>query len=348
MATVTSQAASLHHFRIDRTLASLSRMSSKPTASAAFSETLQFITSVKLEELEKQRVSYKEHARVVEEARAYGSTSIERVQALLSAIRSWNGYGAAQAADGVGGSLDLDNLELWLQQARVDPTIPPDQLSAWGDALEAHIRRIENSFDYARLFGQLFGEWLSSGDAEGLPKADSKDVEAAEEDEPVEIGRKEAQEQRRELEERVFEEKKIDKPAFERYLDELFCVGANKQEKRNHAKARVADALDSLRESTKSFCESLPKERINSETLKGTIKSLLSEDLLDNEKRATLREFSRNDTVLNEVASVLNMTIARIGVWEWPKEGVQIEMRRQCLVYSWSVLGRSPRYNRGS
>jgi hypothetical protein len=32
--------------------------------------------------------------------------------------------------------------------------------------------------------------------------------------------------------------------------------------------------------------------------------------------------------ILEEVASVLNMHLSRIGTWSWPEEGVAVEMRR--------------------
>jgi hypothetical protein len=299
-------------------------MASKISPSAAFSETLHFITSVKLDELEKQRIAYKEHAHVIDTARARGESSIERVELLLGAIRSWPGYGASR---GVASKLNLENLDCWLSQARVDPSVSKAQIRAWGDDLEAHIRRISNSFDYAKLFGNLFTEWLSSGDEASTTETPAKSDDDEPAEEFTEVGRKEAHEQRAELEARVFIEPKVDVPALEAYLNELFCVQSDNG-RDQHAK-RVSEALEHLRRDLRRFSKSLLETRMDSSSVKTTITTLLREDLLDNQKRSTLAEFSKNDTILSEIATVLNMHIARIATWEWPKEGVVIEMRRK-------------------
>ncbi|KAF8973599.1 hypothetical protein BDZ97DRAFT_1912079 [Flammula alnicola] len=49
---------------------------------------------------------------------------------------------------------------------------------------------------------------------------------------------------------------------------------------------------------------------------------------MDEEKRATLKAFLENPTVLDEVASVLGMRMASIESWTWSKGGILIEFRR--------------------
>lgn len=90
--------------------------------SATFSQTLQFITSVKLEELEKQRLAYHAHAKVLEEANATGDDLIKKVEILLKAVRTWIGSGALDPTSTVGGKLNLRNLDLWLLQTKQDPS----------------------------------------------------------------------------------------------------------------------------------------------------------------------------------------------------------------------------------
>lgn len=288
---------------------------SKMMSSAAFGETLQFITTVKLDELEKQRLAYQEHARVVDDARALGVDSLARVERLLGAVRAWPGYSAGEAT---AGAPDLDSLELWLAQARADPSgVPPALLRRWGDALEAHMRRVGTGFDYARLFGRLFTEWIESGDG-AAPAPAEETAEGGAAEEFVEVGRKEMHDQRAQLEALVFEEQTIDTAALEEYLDGLFLAHRD-----------AANTLKDVREDMGKFGKSLMATRWTPATLKTTITSLLSEDLLNNEKSRTLEEFARNESVLEEVASVLNMHLSRIGSWQWtPKEGVAIEMRR--------------------
>lgn len=290
---------------------------SRMTSSAAFGETLQFITSVKLEELEKQRLTYQEHARAVDEANAHDAGSVERVERLLKAVKTWP---AASESTGSGADhLDLDDLELWLAQSKADPAgVPPALLRRWGDALEARVRRACTSLDYARLFGKLFTEWIESGDGSEASASPATPADADEGDEFVAVGRKEMHEQRAQLEALIFDDRTVDVKALEEYLDGLFLA---------HRDAE--NALKEIRKRVKEFGKTLTQSRISTAQLSVTIKSLLREDLLSNEKRKTLEEFSRNDKILEEVTSVLNMHLSRIGSWRWtPKEGVPIEMRR--------------------
>lgn len=49
---------------------------------------------------------------------------------------------------------------------------------------------------------------------------------------------------------------------------------------------------------------------------------------MDEGRRTTLKAFLENPTVLDEVASVLNMRMASIESWKWPAEGILVEFRR--------------------
>jgi hypothetical protein len=288
-------------------------MSSTSTSTAAFNETLQFITSVKLSELEKQRAAFHNHTKVIEDANALGHSSIDRLERLLSAVRTAPSASAASSTLVVAGGLSLANLDLWIAQAKADPSISPAQIAGWADALEQHFRRNGASFDYARLFGQLFTEWLQSADASSSAKEGGDASETFEE-----VGRKELHDQRTEFEARVFDNSpSSDANALRNYMEELF---------KSNREATLT--LESVRESVKSFGTRFSTQRVTVRELKTTIASLLKQDLLNNEKRATLSNFARNDTVLQEVASVLNMHLSRIGTWRWPEEGVVVEMRR--------------------
>jgi hypothetical protein len=128
-------------------------MSSESNRSAAFSETLQFITSIKLEELEKQvrsydtmyvmtkltnkrhqRTAYYAHTKVIDEANALGHDSLERLEKLLHAVQTAPSAGAASSTLAVAGGLNLQNLSLWIRQAKTDPSISPTQIAEWSNA----------------------------------------------------------------------------------------------------------------------------------------------------------------------------------------------------------------------
>lgn len=83
-----------------------------------------------------------------------------------------------------------------------------------------------------------------------------------------------------------------------------------------------------VRKTITAFGEWFLRSKFTVEDLEWTIKSLLSKDLLSNQKRSTLKEFMLNKVVLKEVADVLNMHLSSIASWSWPAGGVTIEMRR--------------------
>lgn len=87
-------------------------------------------------------------------------------------------------------------------------------------------------------------------------------------------------------------------------------------------------ALEVMRKGLASHGVALQKEKLESADVVRLIKGLLASGLMDEEKRATMKEFMDNPTVLDEVASVLNMRLASLDTWSWPAEGVLVEMRR--------------------
>jgi len=99
--------------------------------SASFSQALQFITSVKLQELEKQRLAYQAHTKVLDEANAAGDDLVRKVEILLKGVRSWSGSGVLDSRSTLGGKLNLWNLDLWLSQAKKDPSFSQDILRSW-------------------------------------------------------------------------------------------------------------------------------------------------------------------------------------------------------------------------
>jgi hypothetical protein len=59
----------------------------------------------------------------------------------------------------------------WLYQARHDSSISKEQVNSWATTLETELHQAVTRFDYAKLFGDLLDEWISSGDSLALPPA---------------------------------------------------------------------------------------------------------------------------------------------------------------------------------
>lgn len=109
----------------------------------------------------------------------------------------------------------------------------------------------------------------------------------------------------------------MSRSAITSYLGELFA---------NSPEAEAA--LEKLRKNIRDAGYSIHVDTLNASGMRNLIKSLLARDLLSAEKAATLKGFLDSDVIIEEVTSVLNMQMARLDDWEWPAEGVKVNMRR--------------------
>ncbi|KAF8662755.1 hypothetical protein AX16_001113 [Volvariella volvacea WC 439] len=258
---------------------------------------LHFITSVKLQELEDQRLDHQKHtASVLAELHAPTSSppapegappldAIRKVELLIENIDmienidKWKGSGSIESDHVVDGSFDVTSES------------GENAVSAWVDTLKNHIKQVGRRFDCAKLFGELFKEWLASGDSStALPASLYRSVDdgsttqarPSPSDAPtdgfVDVGRIERVEQKEKFNSIVFEEFSTDVDALKAYLGACY--------------AGLALTPNKLK------------------------------------TPATLKEILNNETVQQEVASVLNMRISKLYKWTWPEEGVEIEFRR--------------------
>jgi len=225
----------------------------------------------------------------------------------------------------------------WLHQAKTDPSITAQKIQEWGNLLETHLQASVTRFNYAKLFGNLLTEWLQSGDSQATGPVISDDSGDVEGDEPVTTGRPvrtEKLEQKDRIQELIFTEKPTDTKAIEEYLEGLFSTPDAKD-----ALARVRKRLESLGNSLRQSSVSprdLKTWLISSLPDRGSLcivfpflcRLLMYLDILSADKTETLKGFFTNDVILQEVASVLNMQLASIESFTWPREGVQVEMRR--------------------
>lgn len=71
------------------------------------------------------------------------------------------------------------------------------------------------------------------------------------------------------------------------------------------------------------------------------VKALLKNQLLNDEKKASLNDFLKDEAVLSEIRDVLNMRIRDLKDWEWNlgDEGMPV-VPRQSLNGKWRVMVR--------
>nr|AEN94428.1 reverse transcriptase-like protein [Philodina roseola] len=284
-------------------------------SSAAFSETLQFVTNVKLQELEKRRLAFGQHAsKVLAEAQKHDHDLIQKVMILVEGIRSWPGLKISD------GNLNLNNIQRWLLQATRDPSFPQARLQDWVEKLTNRINHEITQYDYAKLFGNLLTDWLTSSpysaETANISVTENIETTSSNQEDFEKLSLTDTIEQKSQFESIIFREKDIDVSKLETYLEDLFS-GEDAQE-----------ALTTLRIRLATFGENLRRSTITEHDMQWCIKCLLAADLLSDAKQATLKEFAENPTVIKELASVLNMQLSSLQTWHWPEEGVAAEPRK--------------------
>lgn len=304
--------------------------------SSAFSQTLNSITTTKLELLSKQHADFTSYKTEILYSVKNAHDPREKVRLLLDGIKSWRGTDTSGPSSVNSHSEYLRNVERFLFQAQQDPSINESCLSEWEDNLTQSLETEKVKFEYAELFGRLLTEWIASSappakvtpeNKKSLHKreASGEEVDIESLDSPMDafekIGRKEMHEQRLLFEAHVFVDKKTNTAAITAYLEDLF---SQSKESKNE--------LTAMRKRMSDFGENLLRTTFTVNDLESTIRSLLATDLLSNEKRNTLKEFVLNKSILTEVTDVLNMHLSSLPSWSWTVDGVAggipVEMRR--------------------
>ncbi|KAK0320628.1 hypothetical protein LTR82_008341 [Friedmanniomyces endolithicus] len=288
-----------------------------------YSQTLQDITNTKLSELAKRRESFEQHrTRILAAAQgdndvAGSLVAISDIIATCFGIQTVDGQIVRGSTEHTGLEIDLKNLERFLAQAKYDPTISAANLLQWRSKLLRHVEIQSLKYTYAWLYGQLTTEWLSAKAPPAVPKTEDAEMEDYEH-----VSGSKRLEARAKWEQSVFTETTVDQSAIQTMLRGLFEASGDESN-------ALPKAMEALRASVKEFEEKfLTTQKFSEYTLRWAITGLLASDLLTNEKREALRDFSSNDTILREVADVLNMRLAALQDWTWGDE-VLVEERRQ-------------------
>jgi hypothetical protein len=272
---------------------------------------MQFITTTKLQELEKQSLAYEEFVKTFNRANAATNDLPSKVELLLKTVRTWPGSGAVENASVIDGNLDLSHLDLWLVQAKRDPNFSHNVVKGWMEKLETYIEHTRKRFDCAKLFGNLFNEWLTSDDSVTSHKEDAESHPLIDSNVATTL-----QEQKERLTAVIFEPRDVDTEALIKYMSGLFPGEVSEA------------ALEEIRDTIKEFGSALQRKTVTADDVRWTIASILASDLMNETKRETLREINDNAVVVDEVASVLNMRLATLSSWSWPTSGLVMQVRR--------------------
>ncbi|KAL0639887.1 hypothetical protein Q9L58_000978 [Maublancomyces gigas] len=277
---------------------------------SSFSQTLNSITVTKLQVLSKQHSDFTSHKQQVLDSVKAAIEPHEKLRLLVEGIKSWRSTDTtAESTTTTSHSAFLRNIEKFLKQAQHDPSIGGSIISEWETKLTQSLEKEKVKFEYAELFGRLLTEWVGSAGAKSPEKNGEEEFEK--------VGRKEMHEQRSTFESYVFTANDTDTTAIEAYLNDLFSLSKDS-----------TNQLNSTQKSMKEFGNVLLRTTFTVNDLKLTIKSLLASNLLSNEKRNTLEEFTLNKAVLIEVADVLNMNLSSLPSWTWGTDAIPVEMVR--------------------
>ena len=201
-------------------------------ASEAFGETLQFITTVKLQEVEKRSDAY---------AEALEADPIKKPSVLVRGMRSWPGAWSS--------NFKLDDVGRWLEQARRNPIFPQSSLPNWIAQAKEQFAHKGTRFEFAKLFSNLVFDRVRSmpQGAATTPVAglDAMEAEASGQDGFDKVSRKETLQQEK-LESIIFEAKEIDVPALEEYLEDLYS-SKDAREALSTMRSRICYFANSLR-----------------------------------------------------------------------------------------------------
>ncbi|KAL1868296.1 hypothetical protein Daus18300_006020 [Diaporthe australafricana] len=270
-------------------------------SSDILSQTLLSITNTKLAQLNKQKDDYNNKKGLLVDQADAQSDSNKRVLELVEGIKDL----PSMTSSAVNPMISLENLDRFIQQARHDPAVTDSFVEEHESLVRNELQVQSNRYAFASLYGRLVNEWIS---------ADKDQEQAA----SSSTGREEARVQRATWEEYVFVPKTTDKDAIKAYLSGIF-----------EAEEDVKEKMSELRENLKTFQDDwLVEHHFDVHSLTTTINGMLRSDVLTDSKRATLKDFVGNRTVLSEIADVLNMRMATRETWAWESDLI-IDQRRQ-------------------
>ena len=281
-------------------------------SASVLSRTLQSITDIKAQELEKKRRAYEDRKReVLNSTENKDEDSIARVSFLLSILKkndpSFSTYD------------NLTNLERWLLQARYNPSVPDAMLDSYEKQIRSSLDFQSRRLNLADLYSRLLAEWLNPSTSVNEEATVDNNSSLDESFEMVENNR--LQQLREKFEAVVFTPLETDEVEIDKYLHDLF-QGDTHLKALNRMRKGIETYGDRAMENHTPFDE---------RTLRWCIKGLLNNDLLNDEKKTMLQIFLDDAVVLLEMANVLNMRWVDIRNWSWDsgETGMPVEPRRQ-------------------
>lgn len=279
---------------------------------SVLSRTLQSISVTKIREIEKERARYEESKRdVVAKAARFPDDPRNRIATLL--------YGVWEICPDIMWVNQVKNINHWLQQARYDASVPAEMFTTWEELLRSKLEVQSRKLGLAYLYTRLVTEWMNPS----APMSQEVPIPTADDDsfEIVDRQKQRLQELCDKFERVVFKPLETDGLMIDMFMSDLFD-GDEAVESLQGLRGRLQKRGDAILNEHSPF---------DTSTLKWCLRGLLAEDLLSDEKQATLRDFLSNEEVLKEIGDVLNMRYADFDAWQWQAgdDGIPVLPRQQ-------------------
>lgn len=292
-----------------------------------FSSTLSTITTTKLIGLAKQRRTYESQKLLLIQNVQQETDELAKTRMLATGVIDCclpKVTGSTSSSGRKCNDRKLQDMIIsaarFLEQARYDPAISLQHLKTWQTTLHRQLDMRSLKYQYVTLFGTLTNEYLEDEQGSLIPANSTMDEDSDMVDYHKEIRQDQREHEREKWRALAFEAAKVDQQAFKLYLDKLFQGNDN---------SKTHEAFTTLRVRVSNFCDKLLEtNHFSPSSLRWVIAGLLKSDLLSNENRIALQDFSQNELILEEISDVLNMRLAVIKDWSWEGE-VTVEQRRQ-------------------
>ncbi|KAJ4302624.1 hypothetical protein N0V90_001513 [Kalmusia sp. IMI 367209] len=285
--------------------------------SSFLSQTLQSITTTKKREQDKRRKTFEARKTKLLQAVDASLDQHARLEVLLSGFGdlSFSNKGIRYVDNSQVSS--VKNMTRYLEQSRCDPSVSENILHRFEVKLREKLDQETERFDFANLYYRLLEEWTST-DSKPIVESERKVEELDGSFEHVQ--KYNLQNLKDKFSSVAFTPLETDKVEIDAYLSSLFSDDYA-ESLLSHVRTNVAEFSVGLKKRTSPFDPAI---------IKDCIKALLTNDLLNDDAKSTLSEFSTNNVVLAEIADVLNLRFQDLDNWSWEaEEGIYYEPRRQ-------------------
>lgn len=257
--------------------------------SSFLSQTLQSITTTKMQEQDKRRKTFETRkAKLVESAEA-SADDRTKLAILLSGFRDLSSSNKGVWYVDEDRKNLVQNVGRYLEQSSRDPSMSSAVLRQFERDMHQKLGQESQRFSFADLYYRLLSEWT---DAKSAPIVESERKEEDLDGSFEYIQKYTLQNLKDKFSSVVFTPLETDEVKIDAYLSSLFDDDY------------ATELLDSMRKQIADFGLHLKQRAtpFDRETLRSCIKALLTNDLLNDDAKMTLSEFSTNEDVLDEIA----------------------------------------------